>query len=706
MNRGTAPDGLFARLAGWGLVRGPLAGPFDGQAVEVWLRDGEPAIAVLAEGDPDDLEGLHRIAWSLGCSLALAPHRKGDVLIRTAGPPSEPAPPRHPAPGRIDAMPVPVPGVVNALVRLAGTWRERLLRQCLAGHLDWTEADLNLAVEAPIAALLLGTAGDSVPTARMRAEIGAAGVVLDAVPPGLLALVWDIHLARGVHLAGADASVGPRPPADRAGPDRVVLRRFAVWAGTDTDGIDRVLVPACGAGRFLLAYGRWAAANNIQLYALDPDPRAVIFATALLEREFDGRLACTVRAGHPLVCVDLYDDPLARLIPADARDRLRPADWGTLFDGVDRFDRVLIADPAVPLTRRRAVQRYIEGRYATAGGGTDPALLLVEAGARRLAPGGRVFALFPAGAYRVPSAAAFRRWLARRVDLLIAVSGYCAVRAAAEPIDAPILVGELGDGDPALSPRPRSALDAGSWTVADPVRAALIARLEAGGAPLGDLLLGGVREPAPVAPDPALLIDARTRRRLLRADRRAAPSLRPLITPEDVARFGTERAAARFAVAGPLPSRARRAALELGLEPPTTDLLPPPAGPRLLFAEGSRTPAFLCDRFGSTVTTAGVGTIAPADLFLVGLLHSAPVAALIAERCPRGLSARCLAKLSIRIPDLYDDRERQIADEIAALSRERLAIAGRSGQDAEVRRREIETALDRAVERLYHIPSP
>ncbi|HIH02515.1 MAG TPA: hypothetical protein HA263_01245, partial [Methanoregulaceae archaeon] len=650
MNRGTAPDGLFARLAGWGLVRGPLAGPFDGQAVEVWLRDGEPAIAVLTEGDPDDLEGLHRIAWSLGCSRALAPHRKGDVLIRTAGPPSEPAPPRHPAPGRIDAMPVPVPGVVNALVRLAGTWRERLLRQCLAGHLDWTEADLNLAVEAPIAALLLGTAGDCVPTARMRAEIGAAGVVLDAVPPGLLALVWDIHLARGVHLAGADASVGPRPPADRAGPDRVVLRRFAAWAGTDTDGIDRVLVPACGAGRFLLAYGRWAAVHNIHLYALDPDPRAVLFAGALVEREFGSRLAYTLRASHPLVDADLYNDPLARLIPEDARARLRPADWSSLFGGIDHFDRVLIADPAVPLTRRRAVQRYIEGGYATMTAGADPALLLVEAGARRLAPGGRVFALYQASAYRVPSAVAFRRWLAPRADVLITMAGYCAVKVSAESIPTPILAGSLGEGASVMRSYPRSALDIGSWTVTDPARAALLTRLEAGGAPLGEVLLGGVRAPAPAGLDPALLIDTRARLLLLRADRRAARAIRPLIAPVDVVRFGSARAASRFAIAGPLPPRARRLALELGLEPPETDLLPPPSGPRLLFAEGAPTPAFLCDPFGRAVPTADLGTIAPADLFLAGLLHAAPVAALIAERCPGGLSVRCLARLPVRLP--------------------------------------------------------
>ena len=705
MNPGSAPDDLSARLVGLGLARGGVAGPFGGQAVEVWLRDGEPAVAVLVDGDPDEIEGLRRIAWSLGCSAAFAVQRGRVVLIETAVPPTEPAPPRVLGPGRIDTVPAQVPGVVRALVRLAETWRERLLRRCLAGHHDWTEAGLNLAVEAEIAGLLVGTAREGASASRMQAELVAAGVVLAAVPPGLLALAWDLHLSRGVRLDGADASITDRPPTDRTGPDRVALRLFATWAETDAEDADRVLVPACGAGRLLLACGHWAATHIIQLYALDPDPRAVIFAVALLEREFGGRLDCTIRVGHPLVGADLDDDPLARLMPDDARARLGPADWEILFDGVDRFDRVLIADPAVPLTRRTAVRRYVEGRYATAGAGTDPASLLIEAGAGHLAPGGRVLALYRAAAYRVPSAAAFRRWLAPRTDALIDIYEYCAVRAAAEPIASPIFTGGFRDGSLALRSHPRSALDTRSWTVTDTIRAGLLARLEADGAPLGDLLLGGVREPAPVAMDPALLIDAPTRRLLLRADRRAVRAIRPLIAPEDVTRFSTERAADRFAVAGPLPPRARRIALDLNLEPPAADLLPPPAGPRLLFAEGARTPAFLCDRFGRTVPMAGVGTIAPADPFLAGLLHAAPVAVLIAERCPRGLTARCLAKLSVRIPDTYDERERRAGEEIAALFRERMALTYRNGHGTEARCREIEDALDRAVEQFYRIPS-
>jgi hypothetical protein len=101
-----------------------------------------------------------------------------------------------------------------------------------------------------------------------------------------------------------------------------------------------------------------------------------------------------------------------------------------------------------------------------------------------------------------------------------------------------------------------------------------------------------------------------------------------------------------------------------------------------------------------------VGTIAPADAFLAGLLHSAPMAVLIAERCPDGLSSRCLARLPVSLPDPYDERERLAGDEIATLARERIALEDRPGPDAVRRRRDLERAIDRAVERLYEIPSP
>lgn len=689
------------------MVRGPVIGPFGGQRVELWLRDGEPAVAVLVGGDREDIAGLSRVSWSLGCAAALVERRERPVLIHPSATPGEEPMAREPR-GRIDPVPAAVPEVVAVLVGLAERWRERILCRCLAGNRDWTERALNLAVEAPIARALLGrSTGET--DALMRAGLEAAGVVSDAVPAGLLALAWDLHLARGVRLAGGDASVVARPPFNRAGPDRAVLRRFASWTGSGSGQAGSVLIPACGGGRLLLLHGECAARNNIHMYALDPDPRATLFATAVMEREFGPRLACSIGVAHPLVEAGFGDDPLGGLIPPDARDRLAPVDWSSLFGGVDRFDRVLIGNPALPLTRRTVVRRYIDGTYRTVVGGPDPPLLLVEAGARRLALHGRIHALYPLAAWRTPSAAALRHWLAPRIDVLLFLHGYCVVSAAAEPLPGPIRVEGLAAGDTTPGPYPRSALDPGSWTVADPGKAARIARLEAESSPLGRILLGGVRGSAPFTVDPALMIDRRDRRRLLFADRRAGRALRPAIAPADVTRFGSTLSASWFVVAGPLPRRATRIALELGVEPPETDAFPPRAGPRLLFAEHSRVPAFLWDGSGTAIPLNGVGTIGPADSFLAGLLQASLLATAIVDRCPDGLTARCLSRLPIRLPDPFDDRERAIRDEISAFASERLRLSGRRGDAVKARRSTLDVAIDRAVERLYRLditPSP
>jgi hypothetical protein len=90
----------------------------------------------------------------------------------------------------------------------------------------------------------------------------------------------------------------------------------------------------------------------------------------------------------------------------------------------------------------------------------------------------------------------------------------------------------------------------------------------------------------------------------------------------------------------------------------------------------------------------------------MGLLHAAPMAALIAARCPEGLAARCLSRLPVRLPDPYDGRERRLGDEIAALARRRMALTDDGTPEADAGRRNLEAAIDRAVERLYGIPSP
>lgn len=712
MDGSVALDGLDLLLSGAGLEPGPSSSVVDGVRCVPLVKDGEPVALAIVEGGCTDPGIIRRLAWSSGCPAALVSRCDGIEWVPTASSPVEgPAPLARTLglerlPSCLTGLaPSPVPGVVRTLVELMDGWRARFFRRALAERTDWTEEALSLAVEAPIVDLLLG-GGETVPAhGRMQAELDRAGFVLPLVPPGLLALAWDRHLCRGVRLRGGESTIvtirdcGP-------GPDRAVLSRFARWAGECPGGVRRVLVPACGAGRLLLLIGEWAAAHGVHLYGIDPDPRAVLFASRLLDRVLGGRAAWAVRAASPLVDLDFDENPINRLVPADARVRLRATDWETLFGGVRLFDRVLIGDPVFTMTRRPEVRRYLEERYATAGPGADPALLLAEAGARHLAEAGRVFALYRATALRAGRAAPLRRWLAPRAEASMASSDseYIAVRATPHPIRGPIEAGSLGSS-PIPRSYPRSALNIDGWTIRDPAAAALRDRLEAGSAPLGEALLGGIGPAAPVEIDPDSLVGADDRRRMLRADRRAARVLFPVVGPEDVVPYSTAEDAARFLLVGPLPTRARRIARELGVVRRVAPLPFPSAGPRLLFVEGAGAPAFLCDRGGRALARPGIGELRPASSYLVGLLHSAPIAGLLATRCPGGITSRCLSRLPVRLPDPYDPREQAVRDRVTSLVRERLAENRATTPGSAIRRRELESAIDLAVRELY-FPSP
>mgnify|MGYP000932517594 FL=1 len=596
--------------------------------------------------------------------------------------------------------------MVDTLVGLIGTWRERNLRQCLSTTSDWSELALNLAVEAPIVDSLLR----GVRTTRMERDLTHHGLVPEAVPLALLTFAWERHLESRVRLQGADAAIVKPSHSVRPVQDRLALRTFVGMAMKDLEGDRAILVPSCGAGYLLLLAMAQSTSRGIQLFGIDQDPRAVLFAERLLERERVAGQYVRVMAAHPLVESDLYNDPLALLIPRDARERLQAADWSTLFDGIDRFDRVLIGYPFVSLTLRQAVRRHVQDKYADAGQGTDPSFLLLMSSVRRLKAGGRIYALFPKTAFRAGTDIQFRRWLGARTEILVNVpssrgTDFCLVCASCAPLKAPIRIGKYDGISPVLSTYPRQALDPDSWTVSDPAQVVAHRLFEECGAPLGDILLGGIRIQAPALLDPSLLLSRCELEHLLRADSRIARVVRPFVTRDAIVPFGSVRTISRFVLAGRMPPRARKRALDRGIASEPLLDLPPPAGPRLLFAEGGSIPAFLWDREGCAVPGRGIGVIAPGDLYLAGLLQAEPFASFIQTRCNTGLSPRCLARLPVLLPDPYEERERCLGIEIASLASRRIALTGSPDLDAIVRQNELEDAITKAISRLYGLSS-
>ena len=115
-------------------------------------------------------------------------------------------------------------------------------------------------------------------------------------------------------------------------------------------------------------------------------------------------------------------------------------------------------------------------------------------------------------------------------------------------------------------------------------------------------------------------------------------------------------------------------------------------------------PVFLFDRSGGALTAPGIAEVVPGNLFLLGLLHSALVGAFLDERCPGGVTNRCLSRLPVRLPDPYDSRESSLYRRIVSLVRARIGpVTG--GERDQHRCRAMESGIEEAVEHLYH-PSP
>ena len=230
--------------------------------------------------------------------------------------------------------------VVRALVRLAGVWRERLLRRCLAGHHDWTEAGRTSRSRGRSPTCCSARAA-ALPT-RGCGRVAASGsrTASTVRPPGS-------HGPATLPVASAFGCGCLRRKSAACGPDRTGSGRPPAVRGMGRDGREwrrahaRAGLP--GAGRLLLELRRVGRdAQYTDCTRSTPTPAPSSSRPPSSNASSEAGWPARIRTAHPLVEADLYDDPLARLIPDDARARLRPADWPSLF----RRRRMLRPRPA------------------------------------------------------------------------------------------------------------------------------------------------------------------------------------------------------------------------------------------------------------------------------------------------------------------------------------------------------------------------
>ncbi|CAN5575868.1 hypothetical protein BH10ACT1_BH10ACT1_37450 [soil metagenome] len=323
-----------------------------------------------------------------------------------------------------------------------------------------------LRVAASLVEVVARAGGWSVP-----ADLRVAGVrplpavlALEVAPelarPELLGVLYEAALHPEARSAGAHytpADLASRLVALVAGPDVALRPTPMVWD------------PACGGGVFLLAaadalFARGVAPDVVVadlLWGTDVDPGAVAVAEAALSW-WAGRRGASATPGPHLAVAD----PLVDVVSARPRsDRARQAAAGPLpVAAAAGFDLVVgnppfqsqLAGDSIRSAGSTAVLRARWGD-AVVRPYTDTAGLFLVAGARALAPGGRLAMILPTSVLAARDAAPARAAVAavgELTDLWVAAEPVfgAAVQVCAVVVERnlgrPTVAGPLASGSP------------------------------------------------------------------------------------------------------------------------------------------------------------------------------------------------------------------------------------------------------------------
>ena len=245
--------------------------------------------------------------------------------------------------------------------------------------------------------------------------------------------------------------------------------------------------------------------------------------------------------------------------------------FGEVFAVRGGFD-VVIGNP--PYVRQEsltaAAKASYKARFATWAGAADLYTYFIERGMALLRPGG-VFAYIVANKWmRAGYGKPLRRWLAgagsfgqgdasrapnRLVELMDfgdlpvfegATTYPCILRpekGPAAPDFRAVNVTTLAFGDLAAYAdaegfwMPLAGLDAAGWTLVDAETRALLAKLQAAGRPLGEVLDGEIYRGVLTGYNAAFVIDAATRSRLIAEDPKSADLIKPFLAGREVKRY-------------------------------------------------------------------------------------------------------------------------------------------------------------------------
>jgi hypothetical protein len=370
------------------------------------------------------------------------------------------------------------------------------------------------------------------------------------------------------------------------------------------------------------------------------------------------------------------------------------------------------------------VHRYLQRYYAVYDPAIDRSAYFVEAGFPLLRPGGSLACCMSDGWLRGRTGAPLRDFLkTKEIGEIVdfpgpggkkAGAGLCILRivnrvAGPENFTAAV-AGPTFAGDIAAYvklhgfPVDPATLPDGGWALRDSRRENLLAKLVEAGTPLEDVVMGQVH--AGIAVDPAFVIDAATRARLLRADPRCKSLIRPLVSGTNIGRYGIA-AVDRFVILVPQgwtrahPASAtnpwrwfkrRHAAVARHLRQAGADRkIPdgpedlwwkgggcdrcagsPETRPGIFFPARFRDPVFSYDP-GRVIADETVNVIESSSLYLLGLLNSRLIAFILnTTRNESGagrefFSRDDLMAVPVYTPDLDEPADRARHDRVVLM---------------------------------------
>lgn len=266
-----------------------------------------------------------------------------------------------------------------------------------------------------------------------------------------------------------------------------------------------------------------------------------------------------IQCGNSLIDTDWYDDN-----PNGDSRKVKPFNWQRSFPEVFKqggFDAVIGNPPYVRQELFTEHKPYLQDRYTVYHGVADLYTYFMERGATLLRPGG-LYGIIVANKWmRANYGEPLRRWLQQQDvrelidfgDLPVfdgATTYPCIVLYAKAKPTRSINVCEvktldfedLGDHVNAHTRKlDQSALDPTGWSLASAEEQKLFKKLMGKGVPLGKYVDGRIYYGIKTGYNEAFVIDAATRKALIKADKRSAEVIKPFLAGRDIKRYQQPR---------------------------------------------------------------------------------------------------------------------------------------------------------------------